>query len=456
MKITVIGTGYVGLVAGTCFSHIGIDVMCLDVDASKIDLLNKGGIPIYEPGLEALVQAGREARRLCFTTSYDEAVAHGEIFFIAVGTPQGEDGSADLQYVLEVASQIGRRITRPSIIVNKSTVPVGTADKVRMVVEAELEHRKAKVEFAVVSNPEFLREGVAIRDFMEPDRIVIGGVEPWAIEKMRRVYAPLNQDRDNIMVMDTQSAELTKYAANAMLATRISFMNELAGLSARLGADVEAVRRGIGSDPRIGPHFLFPGCGYGGSCFPKDVRALIRMAEESGVKFSILESTEQANERQKRVLFEMLSSFYEAKGGLKGRTVAVWGIAFKPNTDDVREAPSRVLVEQLLDAGARVRAYDPAASEQAERLFGNREGFSICRTAEAATEGSDVLAIVTEWAEFRNLSFTALAEALKDRAIFDGRNLYRPEEVEAAGLNYFQIGRQPPSDRPRVAVNSGI
>ncbi len=443
MKVTVVGTGYVGLVAGTCFSHIGIDVMCLDVDARKIDLLSSGGIPIFEPGLDALVRDGREAGKLHFTTSYDEAVEHGEIVFIAVGTPPGEDGSADLQYVLGVAGEVGRRITRPTIIVNKSTVPVGTAEKVRQVVSDALKERNLSMEFAVVSNPEFLREGVAIRDFMEPDRIVVGGDVDWAVEKMRRLYAPLNHDRDNIMVMDTKSAELTKYAANAMLATRISFMNELAGLSARLGADIEAVRRGIGSDPRIGPHFLYPGCGYGGSCFPKDVQALIQMAGQNNVDLGILEATERANERQKRVLFEMLSSFYKAKGGLSGRTIAVWGIAFKPNTDDVREAPSRVLIGELIQAGAKVRVYDPEAGGQGELLFPDRSSVVIARSAEDAIEGADALAIVTEWAEFRNPSFAGLARTLRDRAIFDGRNMYRLEEVEAAGLSYFQIGRGP-------------
>lgn len=443
MNVTIVGTGYVGLVAGTCFSRLGINVMCLDVDTRKIDLLTTGGIPIYEPGLDALVQDGIKAGKLHFTTSYDEAVEHGEIVFIAVGTPPGEDGSADLKYVLNVAAEIGRRITRPTVIVNKSTVPVGTAANVRQVVTDALKKRGVAIDFAVVSNPEFLREGVAIRDFMEPDRIVIGGDEPWAVEKMRRLYAPLNADRDNIMVMDTKSAELTKYAANAMLATRISFMNELAGLSAQLGADIDAVRRGIGSDHRIGSHFLYPGCGYGGSCFPKDVQALIRMAAQAKVDLGILEATERANERQKRVLFDMMQTFYAPKGGLNGRTIALWGIAFKPNTDDVREAPSRVIVDELVRAGARLRAYDPEAGKQAHQIFPDRETVTICQSAQDALTGADALAVVTEWAEFRNPNFMQFAALLKDRVIFDGRNMYRLEDMEAAGLSYFRIGRQP-------------
>lgn len=443
MKVTVVGTGYVGLVAGACFSQLGIDVMCLDLDQRKIDLLNAGGVPIFEPGLEDIVRSCRERGRLHFTTSYDEAVAHGEIFFIAVGTPQDEDGSADLKYVLAVARELGQRIARQSIVVNKSTVPVGTAGKVEKVIADALAERGAVVDFAVVSNPEFLREGVAIRDFMEPDRIVIGGRQDWAIKKMRRLYAPLNQDHDNIMVMDTSSAELTKYAANAMLATRISFMNELAQLSAHLGADIEAVRRGIGSDPRIGPHFLYPGCGYGGSCFPKDVRALIRMGAENHIDLGILAATETANDRQKQLMIDMIESFYADRGGLAGRTVAMWGLAFKPSTDDIREAPSLVLIRELLARGATVRAYDPEASRHVAAQFSGNDNLAFLDSKMAAVEPCDALMVVTEWAEFRNPDFARLARKIGDRIVFDGRNLYTPEEAVAAGLSIYQIGRKP-------------
>lgn len=443
MKITVIGAGYVGLVVGACFSRLGINVTCLDLDAHKINLLNRGGVPIYEPGLEDVIRTCSEQGRLRFTTSYDEAVEHGEIFFIAVGTPQGEDGSADLQYVLSVASELSERIRRQSVIVNKSTVPVGTAAKVETLIADALKRRGVEVDFAVVSNPEFLREGVAIRDFMEPHRIVIGGRQPWAIEKMRRLYAPLNQDHDNIMVMDTSSAELTKYAANAMLATRISFMNELAQLSAHLGADIEEVRRGIGSDPRIGPHFLYPGCGYGGSCFPKDVRALIRMGHENRVRLGILTATEVANDRQKLLLVDMFEKFYEGRGSVRDRTVALWGLAFKPGTDDIREAPSLKLIKTLLELGVRVRAYDPAAAGHVASLFAGADGFTIHDTKDDALKTGDALMVVTEWAEFRNPDFDLLAAELGDRVVFDGRNLYDPEELAAKGLSIYQIGREP-------------
>lgn len=443
MKITIVGAGYVGLVAAACFSQIGINVMCLDLDAKKIAMLKGGGIPIYEPGLEEMVRSCQEQGRLHFTDSYDEAVTHGEIYFIAVGTPPGEDGSADLQYVLSAAREIGNRIVRQSIIVNKSTVPVGTAEKVEAVISDCLERRGHTLEFAVVSNPEFLREGVAIRDFMEPDRIVIGARQSWAIHKMQRLYAPLNRDNSNIMVMETASAELTKYAANAMLATRISFMNELAQLSAILGADIEEVRRGIGSDPRIGPHFLYPGCGYGGSCFPKDVRALVRMGEENDVGLGILVATETANDRQKLVLVDMIKDHYQNPDDVKGRTIAIWGLAFKPGTDDIREAPSLIMIRTLLELGAYVRAYDPEASDNVASVFADSPGFSIYASKEDALAGGDALVLVTEWSEFRNPDIDSMATSLKDRVVFDGRNIYDPEAFTAKGISIYQIGRKP-------------
>jgi UDPglucose 6-dehydrogenase len=443
MKITIVGAGYVGLVAAACFSQIGINVMCLDLDTKKIALLKSGKVPIYEPGLDEMIRSCQEQGRLHFTTSYEEAVAHGEIYFIAVGTPPGEDGSADLQYVLSAAKEIGDRIVRRSIIVNKSTVPVGTAEKVEALIVNCLEKRALEVEFAVVSNPEFLREGVAIRDFMEPDRIVIGARHSWAIQRMQQLYRPLNQDHSNIMIMETASAELTKYAANAMLATRISFMNELAQLAALLGADIEEVRRGIGTDPRIGPHFLYPGCGYGGSCFPKDVRALIRMGEEHNVGLDILRATEASNERQKLTLVQMLTEFYGDLGGVFGKTVAVWGLAFKPATDDIREAPSLVVIKTLLELGVKVQAYDPEATDNVVSYFAGTTGVTICATKEEALKGSNALMIVTEWSEFRNPDLDTLSASLKDHVVFDGRNIYDPNGFTSKGLSLYQIGRKP-------------
>jgi UDPglucose 6-dehydrogenase len=439
MKITVIGTGYVGLVSGTCLADVGNDVLCLDVDAEKIRILNEGGIPIYEPGLEAMVARNKAAGRLRFTTSVEEAVAHGAIQFIAVGTPPDEDGSADLQYVLAAARNVGRLMTGFKVIVDKSTVPVGTADKVREAIRQEQAARKADVPYAVVSNPEFLKEGAAVDDFMKPDRIVVGSDDARATELMRQLYAPFQRNHERLIVMDVKSAELTKYAANAMLATRISFMNELANLAEKLGADIELVRQGIGSDPRIGYHFLYPGCGYGGSCFPKDVQALARTAAEAGQDLKVLNAVEAANEAQKGVLSAKIAKRFGSD--LAGKTFALWGLAFKPNTDDMREAPSRVLIGDLLARGARVRAYDPVAMHETQRIYGDEPRIGYADSPIAALEGADALVIVTEWKEFRSPDFDAIKTRLKTPVIFDGRNLYDPAQPRAAGIEYFAIGR---------------
>jgi UDPglucose 6-dehydrogenase len=439
MKITVIGTGYVGLVSGTCLADVGNDVLCLDLDANKIRILNEGGIPIYEPGLEAMVARNKAAGRLRFTTSVEEAVAFGTIQFIAVGTPPDEDGSADLQYVLSAARNIGRCMQDYKVVVDKSTVPVGTADKVHAAIADELRQRGVELPFSVVSNPEFLKEGAAVEDFMKPDRIVVGTSDERATELMRQLYAPFQRNHERLIVMDVKSAELTKYAANAMLATRISFMNELANLAEKLGADIELVRRGIGSDPRIGFHFLYPGCGYGGSCFPKDVQALERTAREAGQELKILAAVEAANEAQKSVLPSKIVKRFGAK--LDGLTFAIWGLAFKPNTDDMREAPSRVLIADLLARGARVRAYDPVAIHEAQRIFGDEPRIAFATSPMDALEGADALAIVTEWKEFRSPDFEVMRKKLKSGVVFDGRNLYEPAHPRAAGLDYFAIGR---------------
>jgi UDPglucose 6-dehydrogenase len=440
MKITVIGTGYVGLVSGTCLADVGNDVLCLDVDANKIRILNEGGIPIYEPGLEAMVRRNKEAGRLRFTTSVEEAVAHGTIQFIAVGTPPDEDGSADLQYVVAAARSIGKHMKDYKVVVDKSTVPVGTADKVRAAIAEELKARGSATEYSVVSNPEFLKEGAAVEDFMKPDRIVVGVEDARARDLMHQLYAPFQRNHERLIVMDVRSAELTKYAANAMLATRISFMNELANLAEKLGADIELVRQGIGSDPRIGYHFLYPGCGYGGSCFPKDVQALVRTAREAGQGLKILQSVEDANEEQKYVLAKKIVA--RLGEDLSGKTIALWGLAFKPNTDDMREAPSRVLIEELFKRGAKIRAYDPVATHEAQRIYGDEPRLAYARNPMDALEGADVLAIVTEWKEFRAPDFEAIKAKLKTPAIFDGRNLYEPAMPRAAGLEYFAIGRK--------------
>ena len=440
MKITMIGTGYVGLVTGTCFAEVGNDVLCLDVDASKIATLERGGVPIHEPGLEALIRRNVAAARLRFTTDVDAAVAHGTLQFIAVGTPPDEDGSADMQYVLTAARAIGRRMDAFRIVVDKSTVPVGTADRVRAAIAEELAARRAAVPFAVVSNPEFLKEGAAVDDFMKPDRVVVGADDERAISAMRAVYAPFMRNHERLLVMDVRSAELTKYAANAMLATRISFMNELANLADALGADIEAVRQGIGSDPRIGYQFLYPGVGYGGSCFPKDVKALQHTAHLHARPHKILAAVDAANEAQKRRLPERIVARLGAD--LSRRTFALWGLAFKANTDDMREAPSRTIVAELAARGAKVVAYDPVAMAEAKRAFGDVAALSYAESPMAAAAGADALLVVTEWKEFRSPDFDALRRALRQPLLFDGRNLYDPAAVRAAGLEYFGIGRQ--------------
>lgn len=439
MKISIFGTGYVGLVTGACMADVGNDVVCVDIDAAKVARLDAGEIPIFEPGLEDIVAANRAKKRLRFTTDAQAAIAHAAIIFIAVGTPPDEDGSADLSHVLAVARTIGRHLDRPAVIVNKSTVPVGTADRVREAVAAELGARKTEIAFDVVSNPEFLKEGDAVKDCMRPDRIVIGSNSARAIEQMKALYAPFNRNHERIVLMDVRSAELTKYAANAMLATKISFMNEMANIAERVGADIELVRHGIGSDPRIGYSFIYPGAGYGGSCFPKDVRALEHTARGHGYEARLLGMVEAVNDAQKEKIYELIVRYFG--GEPKGKTVAVWGLAFKPNTDDMREASSRRLLEQLWAAGAKVRAYDPEAREEAQRLFGAREDLVLCEEADAALEGADVLAIVTEWKAFWSPDFARIKASLKTPAIFDGRNIYEPATVEAAGIAYYGIGR---------------
>ena len=439
MKITVIGTGYVGLVSGACLAEMGNHVLCLDVDPRKIEVLNNGGIPIHEPGLDSVVERNVAAGRLQFTTDVGAAVAHGTLQFIAVGTPPDEDGSADLQYVLAAARNIGRLMTDYKLVIDKSTVPVGTADKVKAAVQAELDARGIELEFSVASNPEFLKEGAAVEDFMRPDRIVVGAEGERAVSLLRAVYAPFQRNRDKLVIMDVRSAELTKYAANAMLATRISFMNELALLAESLGADIELVRQGIGSDPRIGYHFLYAGCGYGGSCFPKDVKALIRTASENGRGLKVLQAVEDANDAQKQVLVDKIVRRFGED--LAGKRFAVWGLAFKPNTDDMREASARVLIAELLARGATVTAYDPVAMIEARRVFGDEPRIAYADNPDAALVGADALAIVTEWKEFRSPDFERIASTLKTPVIFDGRNLYEPKVVRDAGIDYQPIGR---------------
>jgi len=443
MRVAIFGTGYVGLVTGTCLAEVGHDVVCVDIDQAKVEGLNRGVIPIYEPGLAPLVSANHAESRLAFTTDAAAAIAHGQVLFIAVGTPPDEDGSADLQYVLAVARTIGRHLQAPAVVVNKSTVPVGTADTVRAAIAEELAARGVEIAFEVVSNPEFLKEGDAVADCMRPDRIIIGSDSPEAVATLRRLYAPFNRNRDRVVEMDVRSAELTKYAANAMLATKISFMNEIANIAERVGADVEQVRKGIGSDPRIGWHFIYPGAGYGGSCFPKDVQALARAARQHGHTPQLLDAVEAVNDAQKGHLFSLLQRHYDRgeDEGVHGKTFAVWGLAFKPDTDDMRAAPSRRLLGQLWEAGAKVRAFDPEAMAEARRIFGEREDLVLCDSAFAALEGADALIVVTEWKQFRSPDFTRLRQALGDAVIFDGRNLYDPLEVEAAGLGYYGIGR---------------
>jgi UDPglucose 6-dehydrogenase len=439
MKITMIGTGYVGLVTGTCLAEVGHDVLCFDVDSRKIDMLVAGGVPIHEPGLQPMIERNVAAGRLRFTTDVDTAVAHGTMQFIAVGTPPDEDGGADMQYVLKAARAIGQRMNGWTIVVDKSTVPVGTADRVREVIADALKKRGVEIPFAVVSNPEFLKEGAAVEDFMRPDRIVVGGSDLRAMSAMLAVYSPFQRSHDRVLVMDVRSAELTKYAANAMLATRISFMNEIANLADRLGADIEAVRQGIGSDPRIGYQFLYPGAGYGGSCFPKDVRALQFTARQNDMTLRVLAAVETVNDAQKHILFEKVVA--RLGDDLSGRRIAVWGLAFKPDTDDMREAPSRVVIEALGKRGATIVAYDPVAMDEARRIYGGTPYVSFAASPTDACDGADALVIVTEWKEFRGQDFDTLRAKLRAPLLFDGRNLYDPAQARAAGLEYFSIGR---------------
>ncbi len=439
MRVTIFGSGYVGLVTGACLADAGNHVICVDVDAGKIERLNRGEVPIHEPGLDALIKRNAEAGRIEFTTDAVRGVEHGLFQLIAVGTPPGEDGSADLRSVLAVARTIGTHLGRYTIVITKSTVPVGTADKVRAALTETLAQRAAQVEFDVVSNPEFLKEGAAIGDFMKPDRVVIGTDNPRTTELMRALYEPFIRNHDRLIVMDIRSSELTKYAANAMLATKISFMNELANIAERVGADIEKVRIGIGSDPRIGYSFIYPGTGYGGSCFPKDVQALIRSAHDAGHEPQILNAVEAVNAQQKEVLFHKMQRHFA--DGLRGRTLALWGLAFKPQTDDMREAPARTLIDLLLKAGAQVHAYDPVAGPEAQRLYAGVAGFTLAKNAYDAARGADALAIVTEWQEFRSPDFERLRELLKAPVIFDGRNLYDPAMVSRFGLTYYAIGR---------------
>ena len=441
MKVTIVGSGYVGLVSGTCLADVGNDVLCMDADHAKIDDLKQGRIPIYEPGLEELISANSKAGRLAFTTDLSEAVQFGQIIFIAVGTPPDEDGAADLKHVLAVAQGIGSTLTDYRVIVNKSTVPVGTAEKVRAEIQSRLDERAVDVDFSVVSNPEFLKEGAAIEDFLKPDRIVVGTDSERPRQLMRELYAPFNRSHDRLMFMDLPSAELTKYAANAMLATKISFMNELANIAERVGADIETVRLGIGSDPRIGYHFIYPGCGYGGSCFPKDVQALARTSHEHGWEPKILNAVEAVNQKQKiRLVEKILSRFGD---NLEGRHFAVWGLAFKPNTDDMREAPSSVIIRELCNLGASITAYDPVAVGEAKKALRDLTAVTFGTEPYSALEGADALILLTEWKAFRSPDLARIREMLSDGVIFDGRNVFDPENVNQHGLDYYSIGRRP-------------
>jgi UDPglucose 6-dehydrogenase len=439
MNVTVFGIGYVGLVQAAVLADAGHEVCCVDIDATKVENLKSGIIPIYEPGLSALVQKNHDAGRLHFTTDAAQGVRHGEVQFIAVGTPPDDDGSADIKYVLSVAATIAHNMTEPKIIVNKSTVPVGTADKVRAKVSEVLKSRSLEVEFYVISNPEFLKEGSAVADCTRPDRIIIGSDSSYAVDRMRELYEPFNRNHEKIITMDIRSAELTKYAANCLLATKISFMNEMANFAERLGADIEAVRKGIGSDPRIGYDFIYPGCGYGGSCFPKDVQALERTASSIGYQATLLSAVEEVNKRQKQHLFGHIHHHFG--GQLEGKTFAIWGLAFKPNTDDMREASSRVLIEQLRSVGARIQAFDPEAMAETQRIYGMNEDLLLMGTKEAALQGADALVIVTEWREFKAPDLDFIKEKLSTPVIFDGRNIFDPHRMKANGFEYYGIGR---------------
>jgi UDPglucose 6-dehydrogenase len=441
MNLTVFGIGYVGLVQAAVLAEVGHNVLCVDIDADKVERLNQGLIPIYEPGLESLVRENHAAGRITFTTDVAAAVKHGQILMSAVGTPPSEDGSADLKYVLAVAEAIGREMEAPKIVVSKSTVPVGTCDKIRLKIAETLKARgREELDFDVVSNPEFLKEGSAVVDCMKPDRIIIGTSSDNTEKVMRELYAPFSRNHDKMIVMDVRSAEFTKYAANCILATKISFMNEMSGLAERLGADIEEVRKGIGSDPRIGYDFIYPGIGYGGSCFPKDVRAMIQTAEGISFDAKMLKAVDERNNAQKSILFEKAHRYF--KGNLKGKVFALWGLAFKPNTDDMREAPSRTLMEALWQAGASVQAFDPEAMQECQSIYGQRDDLLLCGTKEAALRGADALLIVTEWKSFRAPSFDLMRDALTTPVIFDGRNLYDPKVIARHGLEYHSIGRQ--------------
>ena len=439
MKVTVFGIGYVGLVQATVLAAVGHDVVCVDVDSAKVEALKKGVVPIFEPGLAPLVKENHEAGRLRFTTDAGEGVSHGELQFIAVGTPPDEDGSADLKYVLAVARTVATHMQSPKIVINKSTVPVGTADKVKAAINAVLAERGEQINFAVASNPEFLKEGAAVNDCMRPDRIVIGTDSEWVKDAMQELYAPFNRNHEKIIFMDIRSAELTKYAANCMLATKISFMNEMANLAELLGADIEMVRKGIGSDARIGYHFIYPGCGYGGSCFPKDVQALIRTAGSVEYKAELLQAVEDVNERQKQKLFGFIQRHF--KGQLAGKTIALWGLSFKPNTDDMRAASSRVLMEALWAAGAKVQAYDPEAMDEAQRIYGLRDDLQLAGTREAVLKGADALVICTEWQQFKAPDWSLIKSSLSEPVVFDGRNLFDPVRMKRDGFSYYAIGR---------------
>jgi len=445
MNISIFGTGYVGLVSGACLAEVGHNVVCVDVDHNKIEKLKTGILPIWEPGLDALVERNMMEGRLNFTTDPAHAVQHGKVQFIAVGTPSDEDGSADLQYVLSVAESIARHMQDYKVIVNKSTVPVGTADKTQARVAQVLVARGVKIAFDVVSNPEFLKEGAAVNDFLKPDRIIVGTKSEHAQALMRELYEPFNRNHERTLFMDVRSAELTKYAANAMLATKISFMNEMANLAELLGADIEEVRKGIGSDPRIGYDFIYPGCGYGGSCFPKDVKALFHTARQVGYNAQLLNSVESINETQKTTLFSKLAAHFGGEAKLSGKTIAVWGLAFKPNTDDMREAPSRTLMEALWKSEAIVQAYDPVAIEEAKRIYGEQVGLNLCGDKYAALQDADALVICTEWQQFRVPDFTDMAARMRSKVIVDGRNLYKPHNLKEKGWTYFSVGRTPTS-----------
>jgi len=440
VKVSVVGTGYVGLVTGTCLAEVGHQVLCLDVNKEKIELLKKGIIPIYEPGLEEMVKKNVSQGRLHFTSSVEESVSFGKIQMLAVGTPPDEDGSADLKYIVAAAKEVGRLMTEPKIIVNKSTVPVGTVDLVRQTVSDQLRARNVNFHFDVVSNPEFLKEGAAVEDFMRPDRIIVGADSHEAIDMMKSLYAPFERNHDKMIVMDPRSAEFTKYAANAMLATRISFMNELTRLADKVNADIEWVRKGIGSDPRIGYHFLYSGVGYGGSCFPKDVKALVHMGNERGVRLEVLNAVESANKEQRNYFVNKILQRFDRN--LRGKKIALWGLAFKPNTDDMREAPSLDILEKLLEAGAEVRAYDPVATEEAKKIFGDKTKIHFCQKSSEALEKADALLVITEWTEFKSLDFAMMKSLMAGRILFDGRNIYNPKEIKENGFEYFGLGRR--------------